>query len=451
MSHHRRDASCRRPHSRRRPAGATLPAFLVLVALAGVACGPTAPTQTPGASQTSPPPAGASGSPAASGAASPSASADILAIYAAIEDQVLSIRGLDAKAPVTPQILDDAGIKKLVADSFTKDNPTELIQANERILKAFGLLPSDASLTKLYIDLLGSQVAGLYDPETDRLYVVSKSGQLGVTEKSTFSHEFTHALQDQNFDLATLKLDEIGQGDRSFGRLALVEGDATLTMSYWQLKHLTQAEMGQLFAGAADDPSTKALLAMPAILRESLLFPYIQGLTFVQGIQAVGGWPAVDAVYAKPPASTEQILHPEKYAAGEQPVAVTIPPALAGTLGTGWKVALEDSFGEFQLGVWLRANKALAGGAAGDAAAGWGGDRIAVLNGPSGAWGVVLKTAWDTDADATAFEAAASSLVDGLASPASLLPGAGGRERWVVVGSDDATLNALAGALGLAG
>jgi hypothetical protein len=190
---------------------------------------------------------------------------------------------------------------------------------------------------------------------------------------------------------------------------------------------------------------------MPAILRESLLFPYIQGLTFVQGIQAAGGWAAVDDVFPKPPASTEQILHPDKYAAGEAPLAVGLPADLATRLGTGWKVALEDSFGEFQLGVWLRGNTALGAGGANDAAAGWGGDRVAVVNGPSDTWGVVLRTRWDTEADAAAFEAAAAPLVDALASPASLLPGAGGTERWVVIGSDDATLGRLAGALGLAG
>jgi hypothetical protein len=130
---------------------------------------------------------------------------------------------------------------------------------------------------------------------------------------------------------------------------------------------------------------------------------------------------------------------------------VTLPKGLAASLGTGWKVALEDSFGEFQLGVWLRGNRAINAATANDAAAGWGGDRIALVEGPNDAWGVVLRTAWDSDSDAAAFEAAAAPLVDELASPAALLPGAGGVERWVVVGSDEATLNAVAGALGLAG
>jgi hypothetical protein len=446
MQRHRREAV-------RAGSDSTVVTRLAAVATALIfalsACGTSGPTPSPAAP--SAPPTASGATPSAAASAVPTPFVDPTTVYAAIEGQVRAIRGLEAKQPVDPEVLDEAGIKKLTSESFTKDNPPDVLAANERILKAFGLLPADASLSKLYIDLLGSQVAGLYSPDTKKLYVVSKSGGLGVTEKSTFAHEYTHALQDQNFDIATLKLDEVGQGDRSFSRLALVEGDATLTMSYWQIQNLTQAELGQLIAGAGDDPSTKALLAMPAILRESLLFPYIQGLAFVQGFQTSGGWGAVDDVFAKPPASTEQVLHPEKYAAGEAPLVVDLPADLATRLGTGWKVALQDSFGEFQLGVWLRGNTALGAGGANDAAAGWGGDRVAVVNGPSGTWGVVLRTRWDTDADAAAFEAAAAPLVAGLASPASVLPGAGGTERWIVIGSDDASLARLAGALGLAG
>ena len=419
------------------------------LALIAAACGTSGPTTSPGSSGPRFSPSTAATTPAASAVPTPVVAP--ATVYATIEDQVVAIRGLKPKAKVDPQVLDDAGIKKLTADSFSKDNPPAVVAANERIMKAFGLLPADASLTDLYISLLGSQVAGLYNPDDKKLYVVSKSGSLGPIEKTTFSHEFTHALQDQNFDLGSLRLDEIGQGDRSFSRLALVEGDATLTMSYWQIQHLSQIELGELIAASGNDASTKVLLGMPTILRESLLFPYTTGLSFVQGLQGSGGWQAVNDAFTKPPASTEQVLHPEKYASGEAPLAVTLPKDLASTLGNGWKVALEDSFGEFQLGVWLRGNTDIGAGGANDAAAGWGGDRLALVEGPSGAWGVVLRTAWDSAADATAFEAAATPLVEKLASPASLLPGAGGAERWIVIGSDDATLNRLAGVLGLAG
>jgi hypothetical protein len=283
---------------RARPRLPRLVSLLAGLTLLVSACGTSGPTGSPGASAA--PSSGAVATPTAS--AAPTAVADLATVYASIEDQVIAIRGLQPKAKVDPKILDDAGIKKLITDSFAKDNPPAVVEANERILKALGLLPPDVSLTDLYINLLGSQVAGLYNPDTKTLYVVSRSGQLGGAEKTTFAHEFTHALQDQNFDLGTLHLDEIGQGDRSFARLALVEGDATLSMSYWQIQNLSQAELGQILAAAGSDPSTKVLLDMPPILRETLLFPYIQGLSFVQGLQGGGGWEGVDAAFTKPPA-----------------------------------------------------------------------------------------------------------------------------------------------------
>jgi hypothetical protein len=443
MFHHRRVAGSGRPLGR--PA-TVLAALVVLVG----ACGTSGPTASPGST-------GPSSNPAGSPAPNPTASAvatpvvDPATIYATIEDQVVAIRGLQPKAAVSPTVLDDAGIKKLINDSFHKDNPADLMTANERIMKALGLLPADASLTDLYISLLGSQVAGLYSPDDKKLYVVSKSGGLGATEKVTFSHEFTHALQDQNFDIGKLQLDQIGQGDRAFARLSLVEGDATLTMSQWEIQHLTQAELGEILAASSDDASLKILLAMPPILRESLLFPYTLGLGFVQGMQSAGGWDAVNAAFGQPPDSTEQIIHPDKYFAHEKPIPVELPKTLASGLGSGWKIGLEDSFGEFQMQVWLKQNTTVPAATAVDAAAGWGGDRVAVVDGPNGSWGVVLRTAWDSDRDAAEFESAAGPIVSKLANPGALLPGAGGTERWVVVASDRTVLQDLESVLGLAG
>jgi hypothetical protein len=423
----------------RRPSRLLVAALIALLAGCGTTTTPTpSPTTAPPSVRPSAPP-------------TPAGSQDAAAVYRTIEDQIIAIRGLQPKTPVVPTLIDRAGIQKVTTDDFTKSNPPDVIAANERILKAFGLLPADSSLRDLYVELLGSAVAGLYSPDTKKLYVVSTTGTIGPVERSTFSHEFTHALQDQNFDIGSLDLDEVGQGDRSFARLSLVEGDATLAMTYWTIQNLSAAELQELIAASANDPSTQLVASMPPILRESLFFPYTTGLAFVQGLQTAGGWPAVDAAFEKPPASTEQIMHPEKYAAGEGPLPADLPADLATRLGAGWKVAYQDQFGEFQLGIWLRQNTALSAADANAAAAGWGGDRVAVVEGPGGAWGVILRTVWDTDADAAAFEAAASPTIAKLADPGALLPGAGGRERWVLIARDPTILQTIGSALGLAG
>ena len=97
------------------------------------------------------------------------------------------------------------------------------------------------------------------------------------------------------------------------------------------------------------------------------------------------------------PVSTEQILHPREVRRQRgSRIPVTLPVDLAGQLGSGWTVPLEDTFGELEIQYWLR-ESGVQPAAATAAAAGWGGDRLAVAKGPSGAWGVVIDTAWDTD------------------------------------------------------
>jgi hypothetical protein len=428
-----------------------LAALVIVVVAAACQSAPPSVSPSPSPSGNASPaatpstPASSAASPAPSAAGSP---ADLSATYATIESDVRAIRGLEARKPVDPVVLDDAGIKKVTADGFHRDNPQAQVDANERLLKGLGLLPADANLSDLYVKLLGEQVAGLYSPDDKALYVVSRSGKLGPTEKTTFAHEYTHALQDQNFDLSSLKLDEVGEGDRGIARLSLVEGDATLVMTLWQIQHLSQAELLQLLGESLNPEVTASLNGMPAVLKESLLFPYTAGLTFVQALQATGGWNAVNAAFTNPPASTEQVMHPEKYAAHEAPVDVELPADLPARMGTGWSKGLEDTLGEFQLKVWLDQVKAASGEPSADqAAAGWGGDGVMLLDGPDGARAVVLKTAWDTPGDADQFTEAAKSVVNHLGN-ASIVPGRDGRSVTVILASSQPVLVQAANAAG---
>jgi hypothetical protein len=431
-----------------------LAALAVLAVVLGAcqSASPSVPSSSQAATASPSAPAASPASPAASTpSASPSAAAspaDLSATYARIESDVRAIRGLQAKKPVDPVVLDDAGIKRVTEEGFRKDNPQAQVDANERLLKGLGLLPADANLADLYVKLLGEQVAGLYSPDDKALYVVSRSGNLGPTEKTTFAHEYTHALQDQNFDLSSLKLDELGEGDRGTARLALVEGDATLVMTYWQIQHLSPAELLKLVGESLNPEVSGSLTQMPAVLQESLLFPYTAGLTFVQMLQATGGWDAVNAAFTNPPASTEQVMHPEKYVSHEAPVDVTLPADLPAKMGSGWSKGLEDTLGEFQLKLWLNQVKAAGGAPSADqAAAGWGGDRVMLLDGPSGARAIALKTAWDTKTDAAEFAQAAGPVVARIGS-GKVVPGADGSTVTVVLGSSAQVTDQLAAALG---
>ena len=394
----------------------THPAFrrpLALVAAAALfaaACGTTAPTTSPTANPTvTPTSAPPTSSPTASAAASPLPSGALDALFDTIESEVVAVRGL-SPTNVKRQTIDAAALKTFNAKSFDEDNPPEYLAGNERMYKAFGLMPEDLSLRNTFLDLIDSQVAGFYRPTDKTLYVVSRTGSFNGADKITFAHEYDHALQDANFSVFKDQKALLDETDRALARAAIYEGDATLLMAMWGGANLTAAEFADVQA-AGSDPEALAILARtPQILVESLLFPYTAGQAFVLPVQQAGSWKAVDALYAAMPLSTEQILHPDKYRAGEKPVVVKLPATLAKNMGKGWSEAIQDTFGEFQLGVWLRESGTRAGDAA-TAAAGWGGDRLAVLKGPSDAWAVVLHSTWDTADDAAAFRQAAADAV----------------------------------------
>lgn len=420
---------------------AALTALAVLV----TACGATQPSPTPSASPTSSPTSG----PTASSSAAPLPSGAVDRLYDTIEDQVDAIRGLQP-TDVKRETIDGEALKAFNARSFDEDNPAEYVRGNERLLKAFGLFPEDKTLKGIFLELIDSQVAGFYRPDDKTLYVVSRSGTINGADKITFAHEYGHALQDANFPVFAEQEELLDETDRAMARAAIYEGDATLLMSLWAGPNLTPEEFQDVLSAGADPESTAILARTPAILVQGLLFPYNVGLAFLQPKQASGGWDAVDAVFADLPRSTEQVLHPDKYEAGEEPVEITLPAGLAATMGTGWSETIQDTFGEFQMGVWLR-ETGVATGAANTAAAGWGGDRVVVLHGPDESWAVAMHTEWDTAVDADEFETAATVATGEAGGPAAVLPGAGGTTRWFVVGSDAATLGLVSGALGLAG
>ena len=144
-------------------------------------------------------------------------------------------------------------------------------------------------------------VAGFYRNDQGKLYVVSKSGGPGPNERFYFAHEYDHALQDQN---STIFKDQDGildQGDRMLARASVYEGDATLLMTQWAAANLTQDELLAVIASGSDPEVQAVLDGTPAILRDTLTFPYTTGFGFVTPIQTAGGWPAVDALFDRCP------------------------------------------------------------------------------------------------------------------------------------------------------
>lgn len=425
----------------------TIPAVAVSVVLIAAGCGSSAPTPAP---SSAPPATVAPATSVPPASPSPAASADVAAIYDAIEQQVIQIRGLRPSRPVPRQSIDGTELRAMLTEEFDRQSPPDYVAANEQLYKALGLIPADSSLRDLTLDMLSGGVVGFYRNDQGKLYVVSKSGSPGVSERITFAHEFDHALQDQNFPVFKDQAGILDESDRLLARQAVFEGDATLLMTLWAAAHFSPADMLAYIALSADPAAQAVLQRTPPFLRDLLLYPYTTGLSFVQSTELRNGWSGVDDLYRRMPVSTEQILHPAKYAANEAPIPVDLPADLAGQLGSGWSVPLEDTFGELEIQSWLR-ESGVKPTVATAAAAGWGGDRLAVAKGPAGAWGVVIDTAWDTAADASEFADAATTAIADLPGPARVSSPAGTHVAVMVASSEVAllALDVIFGATGV--
>jgi hypothetical protein len=331
----------------------------------------------------------------------------------AIAGETAALRELPPLAEIDDIFISADELRARLPGLIAEDYPPEDAAADGRAYAALGLLPEGTDLLALYLDLLGEQVAGYFDPLTDEMVVLGEDADLGPVEEFTYSHEVVHALQD-----ARLGLDAITEsltdrnGDEATAIAALIEGDATIA-SLDYLSANPQLATGIAFGGV---PASPVLDAAPGALVVWLIFPYAAGPEFVAALRAEGGWAAVDAAYADLPVSTEQVLHPEKYLAERDvPTPVSLPD-LAPVLGDGWELVDDDTLGELTVALLL-ADLGPGEGidpftgmlalpeAARNAAAGWDGDRYQLwADGQTEvlAW----RSTWDSEDDARAFSRA---------------------------------------------
>lgn len=282
--------------------------------------------------------------------------------------EVAAVRGLSPHEPVVARVLSPADLAAKVAALDFGDDDAAQVEGDRRLLVTLRLIPPDLDLLGLVRDLYAEQVLGIYLPEEATLYVGTGDATLTPYEEVTAAHEITHALQDQAFGLEPLRDLPDVETDASLALHALIEGDAVVTQTIWQARNQTAAERADARADVGTG-SNEVLQRSPPYVRASLAFPYVEGAAFVGRLLEDGGFARIDAAYAAPPTTTEQILHPERYVAGE----VAVPIEVTSDAGVGWTQTTTAELGEFDLRQLL---VSLGRRRAADVANGWGGGQV---------------------------------------------------------------------------
>jgi hypothetical protein len=251
------------------------------------------------------------------------------ALIAATRDvlkETSEIRQLSILRPVQSSTQSRAEIERMIMKNLDEETTPADMHADEVILKKLGLAPPDFQYRALMVRMLTEQVAGYYDPKTREFHLADWIDLDG--QRPIMAHELTHALQDQHFNLRRFEHWPKGDADAELAAHALIEGDATLAMVLYVANNPLRALLFLKSLGSAS-MSSEELDKAPRALRESLLFPYQEGMNWTRILYKQGGWNAVSQAFTTLPQSTEQILHADKYFIHEAPVKVTLPDITA--------------------------------------------------------------------------------------------------------------------------
>lgn len=357
-----------------------------------------------------------------------------VALAKQIAQEVSQFRALSWKREVDIASYDLEQLTTFVMKALDKELPDALSAKATRALRLLGLVPPAYEFKKGLKELLVEQIGGFYDPEAKQLRIINRSAakddavtkmveRLGLSaedmDRTVMAHELVHALQDQHFDLERLPLDRTDDDDLVVAVASLVEGDATLSMMGMMMPGanadalfarakqlaLTIKLMGGLSGLAPGD--MKAYENAPEVLKERMMFPYLGGLLFcLEAGQEGKGFKGVDAAFALPPLSTEQVIHPEKRLGGEPDWPQVLEPRFdAGASSPIYTNTLGELFTRVMLESAMKKRTAK------KAAAGWDGDRYMLFGSDNAPDSLVWVSTWDTEDEAKELEAALETWV----------------------------------------
>jgi hypothetical protein len=352
------------------------------------------------------------GKPAVSSSSGETAAARLSALVDSLRVPVEEATGLRFRQPPRSAVRTREQVRAYLTAKLDEDLPPERARGIETAYRLFGMIPDTLSIRALMLDLLTEQVVGFYDPDSAMLFGVGNAPRDELRVMA--AHEMVHALQGQYLPLDSI-LSVRGDNDRTSAAQAVLEGQAMVA----SIRAITpgpdvlaQPGVWELFREQARNAQATMprFAAAPLVVREGLMFPYIEGAEFMRWWAADTGRAGTVPFGARMPVSTEQILHPGRYARGDAPRPIDFPA------GGTEQVLHEDALGELEVHL-LGATLAARGTVSYQPPLGWAGDRYRVLataDGPALVW----YLAFDDTASAARFSAGIGRRLAALKRPA---------------------------------
>lgn len=295
------------------------------------------------------------------------AAASLDQVVAQLEAFVEKERGLKFQGPVPVILLENDAFRSRL-DGQHLGPAIEEAKRVQGIMRALGLIAPGVDLAAQVTRLATGAVAGFYDPKANELVV--RGGDVTPFVRKILVHELVHALDDQHFELDRPNLRE-AEDESGDAFEALIEGIAR------RIEDRYVAGLPESERKAVDTEQRRLAAQIPRDIPQAVIvsygFPYTAGARFANALSSAGGPSRLNAALQGPPSTSEQIIRPERYLAGEGAKAVPAP-------ATGGAVIRQGTLGQLMLSLMLA--EVLEAGYAEAAADGWGGDRyVAWQNG----------------------------------------------------------------------
>jgi len=287
----------------------------------------------------------------------PAPAQELFTQIGAIKEGLSAITGLAFTRDVPYASITKDELRGYLEQRLRETMKPEDVRAEELTLKMLGLVPKDFDLRRNTLELLTEQAAAFYDYNQKRLFILKGAGE-GQEERVALIHELAHALADQHFHLAKFIHEGMKSDDDATARQAVMEGQATWLMAAYLAREeggppeIPQAmiEMMKKSAESSAGQQYPVFSQAPLYIRESLVFPYADGLAFQDAVFRKLGKDAFAEVFVRPPASSGQILHPQRYLS-HAGLAIPDPPAAPGA--REFRKLADGTLGEFDFRVLL--------------------------------------------------------------------------------------------------